>query len=123
MGASGSLPISLIQHSGPGRALAQHAIRTHDAWALFFEEAVLMMKLPKRYATPLEGGAGLHQPCGPCACSSTLTSHISLIGGYLISRPASAMPRQRPTPAFRLLQYREEHTALFLGEAGMLFSY
>ena len=37
-------------------------------------------------------------------------------------RPASAMPRQRPTPAFRLVQYREEHTALFLGEAGMLFS-
>ena len=25
------------------------------------------------------------------------------------------MPRQRPTPAFRLVQYREEHTALFLG--------
>ena len=26
----------------------------------FFGEAVLMMELPKRYSTPLEGGAGSH---------------------------------------------------------------
>ena len=28
--------------------------------ALPFGEAVLMMELPKRYSTPLEGGAGSH---------------------------------------------------------------
>jgi hypothetical protein len=51
------------------------------------------------------------------------TSNFSHICHRIKCRPASAMPRQRPTPAFRLVQYREEHTALFLGEAGMLFSY
>jgi hypothetical protein len=30
--------------------------RRRYAWLFFFEEAVLMMKLPKRYATPWKGG-------------------------------------------------------------------
>ena len=38
-----------------------HATVVQAVRAILFEEAVLMMKLPKRYATPLGRGAGLHQ--------------------------------------------------------------
>ncbi len=48
------------RHARTGSLLVLHSGGIGDSLSFFFEEAVLMMELPRRYSTPLEGGAGSH---------------------------------------------------------------